>query len=266
MQAAITDTVPLQEQTAIVTGGGRGIGRAIAEALAARGAGLTLLGRTEGALAASAQEITAEHGVNVRFRTLDVTDNAMVASVLGETVQEQGAPAILVNNAGGAESAPFTRLGHEAWESTLALNLSSVYACTHAVLPAMLDARYGRIVNIASTAGLEGFPYVSAYCAAKHGVVGLTRALALEVADRGITVNAVCPGFTDTDMLRESIRNIAAKTGRTEAEARADLARANQDGRIIQPEEVADAVARLCEPAAGAISGEAITINAMEAA
>ncbi|MBS27796.1 MAG: 3-hydroxyacyl-CoA dehydrogenase [Alphaproteobacteria bacterium] len=262
----MTDTASLHKQSAIITGGGRGIGRAIAEALAARGASLTLVGRTADVLATAAEEITTRHGVNAQFRTLDVTDGAMVDSVLGDLVRDQGAPSILVNNAGGAESAPFTRLGHATWENTLNLNLTSVYACTHAVLPTMLEAGYGRIVNIASTAGLKGFPYVSAYCAAKHGVVGLTRALALEVADRRVTVNAVCPGFTDTDMLRESIRNIAAKTGRTEAEARADLARANRDGRIIQPAEVAEAVARLCAPTAGGTNGEAITIDAMEAA
>ena len=261
----MTTPAPLSGQLAIVTGGGRGIGRASAMVLAARGADIVLMGRTERSLKATAVDIRLESDVTVHARTLDVTDGDAVAAAFATLIDEIGPPAILVNNAGGAESAPFTRLGRDNWDATLALNLTGVYACTQAVLPAMLAAGYGRIINIASTAGLEGFPYVAAYCAAKHGVVGLTRSLALEFADKGITVNAVCPGYTDTEMLQEAIRNIAAKTGRTEAEARDELAATNTHGRLIRPDEVAAMVGALCGPAANGVTGQAIEIAGEDA-
>lgn len=261
MTTAPTSPAPLGGKLAIITGGGRGIGRATAMALAARGADIVLLGRTERALKATAVDIRLESDVTVHVRTLDVTDGDALETTFSGLIAELGPPAILVNNAGGAASAPFTRLDRNSWDATLALNLTSVYACTHAVLPAMLEAGYGRIVNIASTAGLEGFPYVAAYCAAKHGVVGLTKSLALEVADKGINVNAVCPGYTDTDMVQEAIRNIAAKTGRTEAKAREELAATNAHGLLIQPGEVADMVVALCGPAANSVTGQAIEIT-----
>jgi len=257
----MTTPAPLSGKLAIVTGGGRGIGRATAMALAARGADIVLLGRTERTLKATAVDIRLESDVTVHARTLDITDGDAVEATFSGLIAALGPPAILVNNAGGAESAPFTRLDRDSWDATLALNLTGVYACTHAVLPAMLAAGYGRIVNIASTAGLVGFPYVAAYCAAKHGVVGLTKSLAQEVADKGINVNAVCPGFTDTDMLQESVRNIAAKTGRTEAQARDELAATNAHGKLIQPGEVADMVVALCGPAANGVTGQAIEIT-----
>ncbi|MEP4378802.1 MAG: SDR family NAD(P)-dependent oxidoreductase [Alphaproteobacteria bacterium] len=260
----MTKPAPLDGKLAIVTGGGRGIGRAVAMALAARGAGLVLLGRTERDLKTTAVELRNQHDATVHVRTLDVTDGAAVDAAFAELVAALGPPSILVNNAGGAESVPFTGLDRSRWEDALALNLTSVYACIHAALPAMIAAGYGRIVNIASTAGLEGFPYVTAYCAAKHGVVGLTRALALEVEAKGINVNAVCPGYTDTGMLQEAIRNIAAKTGRSEAEARDELAGANAGGRLVQPEEVGEMVAALCGPAANAVTGQAIEITGAE--
>ena len=257
----MTGAQPLAGRTAIVTGGGRGIGRAVALTLAARGADIVLLGRTERSLKETAVEIRLQSGSEAHARTLDVTDGDAVTRTFAGLIAELGPPAILVNNAGGAESAPFARLDRENWDATLALNLTSVYACTHAVLPAMLGAGDGRIVNIASTAGLEGYAYVAAYCAAKHGVVGLTRSLALEVEGKGITVNAVCPGYTETEMLQEAIRNIAAKTGRSEAEARNELAAANAGGRLVQPDEVAEMVAALCGPAANTVTGQAIEIS-----
>lgn len=257
----MTKPAPLNEKLAIVTGGGTGIGRATAMTLAARGADIVLLGRTERTLKATAVDIRLESDVTVHVRTLDVTDGDAVARTFTELIAEHGPPAILVNNAGGTGSAPFTKLDRDTWEATLALNLTSVYACTHAVLPAMLAAGYGRIINIASTAGLEGYPYVAGYCAAKHGVVGLTRALAAEMTGKGINVNAVCPGFTDTEMLQASIRTIAARTGRSEADARDELAATNAHGRLIIPEEVADMVAALCGPAANTVTGQAIEIT-----
>ena len=256
----------LEGQHAIVTGGGRGIGLAVADALAVRGANLTLMGRTQAELDAAATELSAGHGVAATARVLNVTDGNAVADAFRELIEEHGAPDILVNNAGGTGSGPFTKLDRDTWDNTLALNLTSVYACTRAVLPAMLEAGRGRIVNLASTAGMTGYRYVAAYCAAKHGVVGLTRALALEVATRGVTVNAVCPGFTETPMLDASIRNITEKTGRSADEARANLASNNPQGRLVRPEEVADTVAWLCGPGAAAINGQAIAVDGGETA
>jgi NAD(P)-dependent dehydrogenase (short-subunit alcohol dehydrogenase family) len=170
----------------------------------------------------------------------------------------------LVNNAGQAHSAAFIKTDAALWEQMLSVNLTGTFHCTQAALPDMLSAQWGRIVNVASTAGLTGYAYVAAYCAAKHGVVGLTRALALEYAKKGITVNAVCPGYTETDILRESIANVMAKTGRTEEQARAEFSSGNPQGRIVQPEEVADAVRWLCGDAAASMTGQSIAVGGGE--
>ena len=167
---------------------------------------------------------------------------------------------ILVNNAGQAESAPFSRTDIALWNRMLAVNLTGTYLCAREALPAMLKQDYGRLVSVASTAGLIGYAYVSAYCAAKHGVVGLMRALALEAAKTAVTVNAVCPGYTETDMVRNSVANIIAKTGKSEAEARSALTSHNPQGRLVQPDEVANAVIWLCLPGSEAITGQAISI------
>jgi len=171
---------------------------------------------------------------------------------------------ILVNNAGQAESAPFAKTSHELWQRMLAVNLTGVFLCARQALPDMLAAGSGRIVNIASTAGQVGYPYVAAYTAAKHGVVGLTRSLAIEVARRGITVNAVCPGYTETDILHESIANVIEKTGRSAHEAREEFAKGNPQQRIIRPQEVADAVRWLCGDGASAITGQSISVSGGE--
>ncbi len=171
---------------------------------------------------------------------------------------------ILVNNAGQARSERFDRTDTSLWDAMLAVNLSGPFHCIQAALPGMLAAGWGRIVNVASTAGLAGYAYVSAYCAAKHGVVGLTRALALETAGKGVTVNAVCPAMPDTDIVRDAVRNIAAKTGMDEARAREQLAQRNPQGRLVRPEEVAHAVAWLCQPGAGAINGQSIPVDGGE--
>ena len=242
----------LSGRHAVVTGGGRGIGAAIAGALAEAGARLTLMGRTPGPLQEKAATLPA-----ARARACDVTDEAAVDRAFAEAADAFGPVAILVNNAGAAASAPLGRTSLTLFREMLDVNLVSAFLCSRAVLPDMLEAGYGRIVNIASVAGLKGSPYIAAYAAAKHGVVGLTRALAMETASKGITVNAVCPSYTATDMARRAINNIVAKTGRSAAEAEAALVGKNPQGRLIRPDEVASAVLWLCAPGAEAITGQA---------
>jgi len=246
---------------AVVTGAARGIGAEIARRLAADGAVLTLLGRQRDALQQLADVLPGTgHGVVVA----DVADAQRVAGAFELARAARGPVAILVNNAGQAESAPFLKTSVELWQRMLAVNLSGSFHCAQAALPDMLAARWGRIVNIASTAGQKGYAYVSAYTAAKHGVIGLTRSLALEVAAKGVTVNAVCPGYTETDILRDSIANVVAKTGRSADEARASFAAGNPQQRIVQPSEVADAVAWLCSDGASAITGQSISVSGGE--
>jgi NAD(P)-dependent dehydrogenase (short-subunit alcohol dehydrogenase family) len=237
---------------AVVTGASRGIGLAIARSLLAQGARVTLMARDAVALEAAAAGL----GGGVTWQAVDVTDPSSVADAFARA----GAVDILVNNAGQAASSPFLRLEAAMWQRMLDVNLSGAYHCIQAALPSMLDAGWGRIVNLASTAGLTGYRYVAAYCAAKHGLVGLTRALALELATKGITVNAVCPGYTETDIVQDAVANIVRKTGRSEAQARAELAAANPQGRLVQPDEVAHAVTMLCMPAAAAMNGQAIAV------
>jgi NAD(P)-dependent dehydrogenase (short-subunit alcohol dehydrogenase family) len=251
----------LQGRHALVTGAARGIGAAIVRMLASEGASVTLLGRQREALQRLADELPGgQHGVAVA----DVSDERQVQAAFDEARAARGPIAILVNNAGQAESAPFAKTSPELWQRMLAVNLTGTFLCTQAALPDMLRAKHGRIVNIASTAGQKGYAYVSAYVAAKHGVIGLTRSLALEVATKGVTVNAVCPGYTETDILRDSIANVVAKTGRSEEEARAEFAAGNPQRRIVQPGEVADAVRWLCGDAAAAITGQSISVSSGE--
>ena len=246
---------------AVITGAARGIGARIAHALAADGARVTLMGRHLDALRSAAEPLPGGPHAAV---VIDVADAASVHAAFAQARQALGPVAILVNNAGQADSAPFTKTTLEQWQRMLAVNLTGTFLCTQAALPDMLGAGFGRIVNIASTAGMKGYAYVCAYTAAKHGVIGLTRSLALEVATKGITVNAVCPGYTETDILRESIANVMAKTGRSEADARAAFTASNPQGRIVQPDEVADAVRWLCGTSASAITGQAISVSGGE--
>jgi len=251
----------LQGRHAVVTGASRGIGAAIAAALAGRGARVTLVGRGREALARLQQSLPGgPHGVAVA----DVADPARVTAAFEEARSLHGPVSLLVNNAGAAASAPFGRTSLDLWQRMLSVNLTGTFLCTQAVLPDMLAAGWGRIVNIASTAGLKGYAYVSAYAAAKHGVIGMTRSLALEVAARGITVNAVCPGYTDTDLLRASVDHIVARTGRGAEQARAELAAANPQRRLIQPAEVAAAVLWLCGEEAASITGQSISVSGGE--
>ncbi len=255
-----TGDAPLRGRHALITGAGRGIGRAVAESLAALGAELTLIGRNPEPLGRAAAEIGLAGGLVPRALAADVTDDASLAAAFGRARHEAGRITILINNAGIAESAPFARTGLDMWRSTLDTNLTGTFRCTRLAWSEMIENGWGRIVNIASTAGLKGYGYTSAYCASKHGVVGLTRALALEAARTGVTVNAVCPGFTDTDMVSRAADNIAAKTGRPQGEARAALAAANPQGRLVDPQEVAEAVAWLCLPSSASITGQAIAV------
>ena len=246
----------LHDEHAVITGAGRGIGAAIAKMLAQRGAKVSLLGRTQDSL----QNVAREIGTNVVMHPADVTDAASLAAAFSAIRERQGRVTILVNNAGQARSAPLSAGDDALWHEMLDVNLSGAYRCIRLALPDMLLAGRGRIINIASTAGLVGYPYVTAYCAAKHGVVGLTRALALELARKNITVNAVCPGYTDTDLVRDAIANIREKTGRDESAATAALVSRNPQGRLITPEEVAETVAWLCTPAAASVTGQSLAV------
>lgn len=251
------ENAPLGGRHALVTGAGSGIGAAVAVELAQLGATLTLAGRRTQPLEATRERLMGYgHGVIA----VDVTDFDAVGKAFAQAADERGPIAILVNNAGAAKSAPVMKTGPELWQEMLAVNLSGTYHCTHAVLPGMKAAGWGRIVNIASTAGLVGYAYVAAYCAAKHGVVGFTRALALEVAKDGITVNAVCPGYTDTPLIDDAVDHIAAKTGRSGSSAKAELARTNPQGRLVLPDEVAHTVGWLCLPTSAAIHGQSIAV------
>lgn len=251
---------PFTGQHAVVTGGGRGIGYAIAEHLAARGAALTLIGRSQATLDEAKARLNRTHAVPVAAASADVTKPDEVAAAFAKARAAFGAPAIFVNNAGRGESAPFLRTDLAFLRKMLDLNLIGSFLCTQQALPAMTEAKYGRIVNVASTAGLIGYRYVSAYVASKHAVIGMTRALALETAKSGVTVNAVCPSYVETEMTRDTVANIVAKTGRSESEARADLAKANPQGRLIAPAEVAEAVGWLALPQSSSITGQAIAI------
>ena len=206
------------------------------------------------------QALAAEQPERLHAVSADVSDAVQVAKAFTSARERFGALDILINNAGQAGSAPFLKTDAQLWQQMLAVNLTGTLLCTQAALPDMLAKGWGRIVNVASTAGLSGYAYVSAYCAAKHGVIGLTRALALEVAKKGVTVNAVCPGYTETDILVKSITNVMDKTGRSAETARADFAAGNPQGRLVQPDEVADTVRWLCGEAASAITGQSIAV------
>ena len=258
--AASSVSRPLARQHAIVTGASRGIGWLVARELARLGADVTITGRDTALLGRRREALIETFGVRAEFQAADVTDGSTIRRSLEAATAALGTPAVLVNNAGSGKSQPFVKMTDAHWQEMLAVNLTGAFHCIRAVAPLMKAADYGRIVNVASTAGLAGYAYIAAYCAAKHGLVGLTRALAREFARTGITVNAVCPGYVETEMTTETIRNIVAKTGRSEADARAELVKSNPQGRMIQPEEVAQAVAFLALPSSASITGQAIVV------
>jgi NAD(P)-dependent dehydrogenase (short-subunit alcohol dehydrogenase family) len=252
----------LDGKHALITGGGTGIGAAIAVKLAGAGAAVSLAGRRRAPVEAVAARLPRAKAI-----VADVTSETETSAAVATARATFGPIDILIANAGAAESAPAAKVDLAHWQRMIDVNLTGAFLTVKAALPDMaqgVDATGRRIVFIASTAGLKGYAYVAAYCAAKHGVVGLARALAVELAPRGVTVNAVCPGFTETPLLEATLANISQKTGRSHAKARADLERLNPQGRLVEPEEVAETVLWLCTPAAQAINGQAISVSGGE--
>jgi NAD(P)-dependent dehydrogenase (short-subunit alcohol dehydrogenase family) len=239
-----------------VTGGGRGIGAAIAAELARLGARVTLMGRDRAVLERHAKDL----GPDAAAVRCDVANPGSVETAFASARKRFGDAHVLVNNAGVAQAALFADTSPELWERTLAVNLTGAYLCTRQVLPAMLAAGAGRVVNIASTAALRGYARMAAYCAAKHGLLGLTRALAVEIGKQGVTVNAVCPGYTDTGMAQQAVDALVTARGVTADEALKMVTRVNLLGRLVRPEEVAVAVGWLCSPDAAAITGVALPV------
>lgn len=242
------------KQHAVVTGGSSGIGAAIAKQFAHAGMRVTLMGRNQERLRETALNL------NANSQQVDISRPDDVRKGFARAVESHGPVTILVNNAGSAESSAFKKMSNDLWERMLAVNLTGTFHCTRSVVDSMTKAGFGRIINIASTASLKGYAYVSAYCAAKHGVLGLTRALALELAKEGVTVNAICPGYTDTPLVSRSLDKIVQSTGLQRQQALSELVKNNPQGRLIKPAEVAETAFWLCHPNSESITGQAIAI------
>jgi NAD(P)-dependent dehydrogenase (short-subunit alcohol dehydrogenase family) len=257
----MTALAALAGRHAVVTGASRGIGAVVADALAAEGARVSLFARDAAQLERVAQALGTENALAV---PADVSDAAAVSRAFAAARARFGPVHILINNAGQAASAKFVDTDPALWERIFAVNVTGTYLCTRAAVPDMLKAAFGRIVNIASIAGLRGAAYICAYVASKHAVIGLTRALALEYAARNLTVNAVCPGYVDTDIVRNAIANIRSKTGRSESEALGALLATNPQRRLIEPREVAHAVLWLCRPGAESMTGQSLILSGGE--
>ena len=252
---------PLKGQHAVITGGSRGIGAAISNYLAHLGADISLTGRTEKTLAKQANYIRNNYKVKVHTALGNMADEADVNRCLTSATKELGTVHILINNAGVGKSAPFHRMDTDLWNEIIGLNLTGTYLCTKQVFSEMREMGYGRIVNISSTVGLRGYPYIAAYCAAKHGVIGLTRTLALECVKKGITVNAICPGYTDTDLVSEAVDAIIEKTGKHREEIQSEIDNISPMGRMVTPDEVAETVAWICLPSSASITGQSIVVS-----
>lgn len=253
----------LDGRGAVVTGGGRGIGAAVARSLAGAGASVVVAARSEDEIGAVADELRGD-GHEAHAVPCDVTDPDQVEALAEAAAERLGRVDVLVNNAGASGSAPFHRLELDEWNRMLRVNATGSFLCTKAFLPGMVEGGWGRIVMMASVAGLTGERYIAAYAASKHAVLGLARSLAVEVAGKGVTVNAVCPGYVDTRMTRASVENIADKTRLSEAEALATLEGHSPQNRLIQPEEAAHAVLYLCAEGARGVNGEALVIDGGE--
>lgn len=250
----------LEDKHAVVTGGSRGIGAAIAAEFVRRGARVTIMGRSAETLEEQAREMRGEKGVTVSVEECDVSNADSVANAFARSVSTLGPVQVLVNNAGTAKSRLFTQTTLDVWNELIGVNLTGTFLCTSEVVPGMMEAKSGRIVNVASTAGLRGYKTMSAYCASKHGVIGLTRALAQETAKHGITVNAVCPSYTDTDLTGLAVKNIVSSLGKTADEAMRMLTNVITRGTLITVEEVACAVSWLCSPDASGVTGISLPI------
>ena len=250
----------LENRGAVVTGGGRGIGSAVARALAEVGARVVVSARSTDQIESVAESLR-QLGHKAWAVTCDVTDPDQVENLVQESTELLGSVDILINNAGIASSAPLKAISLEDWERIMAVNVTGPFLCTQAFIPAMIETGWGRVVNVASVAGKVGQPYIAAYCASKHALIGFTRAVAVEMAAKGVTVNAVCPGYVDTPMTDESVANMTSKTSLSGPAAREYLENLSPQGRLMEPEEVAHLVVSLCSPLAKGITGQAVVLD-----
>lgn len=250
----------LRGKHAMVTGASRGIGAAIAATLARLGADVTLMSRNEVKLGEQAAALTKTYGTKAQAVAIDLAQADQIAAAFVRAADTFGPPQILINNAGIATAAPIHRTELTDWSRVMDVNVTGPFLCIRAIVKQMTKGDYGRIINVASTAGLTGYAYCAAYCAAKHGLIGLTRALARELAQTSVTVNAVCPGYTDTEIVAEAVGNIVAKTGRTPEQALKELTVHNPQGRLVRPDEVAETVGWLCLPSSASITGQSIVV------
>jgi NAD(P)-dependent dehydrogenase (short-subunit alcohol dehydrogenase family) len=257
---SIFEANPLKGQHALITGGSRGIGAAISNALAALGADISLVARDKKTLEIQGEYLDSEFGAKICLTSADITNEKEIVSSFKASVNKNGPINILVNNAGIGKSMPFHKMDIDFWKKTLDLNLTGTFLCTQQVYEGMRERGYGRIINISSTVGLRGYPYIAAYTASKHAVIGLTRTLALEAVKKGITVNAICPGYTETDLVSEAIDNIANTSGRDKENIKAEIENMSPMGRLVTPEEVAESAAWLCLPSSASITGQAIVV------